>query len=370
MKFKQAKPVVVIVTPAWADANNGNWQTARRWARHLSAKHTVLLADRWPHSRLDLGPGAGLQPQARVNDLALQAQAMLALHARRSAASINAWHRQRGALGLAVVLTGTDLYKDLHSADGTTVAEVQQSMRAAQHLVVLQDQALRDLPAALAHKATLIFQSTTTRRAVDKPDLRHHPLRALMVGHLRDEKDPLTLMQAACLLHQVMPLQKPACAPSIRIDHLGAALEPQWAAAALATQAQCPLYRWLGACTHETARRRIQRAHVLVHTSRIEGGAHVIMEAVCSATPVLASRVAGNVGMLGSDYAGYFEVGDAQGLARALQRFQTDEEFRFTLQAQARLRAACFEPAREAQGLHALVNALLATSPASVRGLR
>jgi glycosyltransferase involved in cell wall biosynthesis len=52
---------------------------------------------------------------------------------------------------------------------------------------------------------------------------------------------------------------------------------------------------------------------VLVHASRIEGGAHVIAEAVRSGTPVIASRIEGNVGMLGADYAGYFECNDAAG---------------------------------------------------------
>jgi len=35
------------------------------------------------------------------------------------------------------------------------------------------------------------------------------------------------------------------------------------------------------------------------------GGAHAILEAVCRGTPVVASNVSGNVGMLGSDYDGY-----------------------------------------------------------------
>ena len=41
------------------------------------------------------------------------------------------------------------------------------------------------------------------------------------------------------------------------------------------------------------------------------------MEAVRSGTPVVASRIDGNIGMLGQDYAGYFEWGDAAALAAA-----------------------------------------------------
>jgi glycosyltransferase involved in cell wall biosynthesis len=98
----------------------------------------------------------------------------------------------------------------------------------------------------------------------------------------------------------------------IRIDHIGEALDPALGAAAQATMAAVPNYRWLGGLPHEEVRRRIQRAHVLIHCSRMEGGAHVIMEAVASGTPVLASRIDGNVGMLGADYGGYFPPGDAR----------------------------------------------------------
>jgi hypothetical protein len=38
---------IVIVTPALADANNGNWQTARRWADMLSQAYRVRLAAGW-----------------------------------------------------------------------------------------------------------------------------------------------------------------------------------------------------------------------------------------------------------------------------------------------------------------------------------
>lgn len=360
MTSKQARTVVVIVTPAWADANNGNWQTARRWARHLSAKHTVVLVDGWPQGRMQaVGASAAGLKAAQLQALASQAQAMIALHARRSAASIQAWHGHHGTPGLAVVLTGTDLYKDLPSPEPGIAQTVMGSLQAAQRLVVLQDQASLDLPAALRHKAQTVFQSTTTRRQLSKADLGHSPLRAVMVGHLREEKDPRTLFGAAERLQLRAAGQTMPRGPGIRIDHLGAALDPALGAAARATQAACPLYRWLGGCTHEQARRRIQRAHVLVHTSRVEGGAHVIMEALCSGTPVIASRVAGNVGMLGADYAGYFEVGDADGLAQALLRFQLDPDFRAALQQQAQRRATCFEPAREAQAVQSLAQALV-----------
>jgi glycosyltransferase involved in cell wall biosynthesis len=115
----------------------------------------------------------------------------------------------------------------------------------------------------------------------------------------------------------------------------------------------------LGAQPHEATRRRIQRAHVLVHTSRMEGGAHVVMEAVCSGTPVLASRIDGNVGMLGADYAGYFEPGNAAQLAHLLQLARATQHqadgLLARLAAQCARRAPLFAPKAEQQALLNLV---------------
>jgi glycosyltransferase involved in cell wall biosynthesis len=174
-----------------------------------------------------------------------------------------------------------------------------------------------------------------------------------MVGHLRAEKAPQTYFAAARRL---------AGRPDIRLDHVGAALDPALGRAAQALQAEQPTYRWLGARSHAEARRRIQAAHVLVHPSLMEGGAHVVMEAVRSGTPVLASRIAGNVGMLGADYAGYFEPGDDVGLATLLAGCRDDRAILDRLAAQCALRAPLFDPARERATLRALLAAMLETS--------
>lgn len=317
---------VVIVSPALADANNGNWQTARRW-QHMLAPQAVRIVREWP----DAAASA-------------QDQVLLALHARRSAASIAAWAAARGAAGLAVVLTGTDLYRDIQSS-----IEARQSLALAQRLVVLQECGPDALPAVLRAKTSVIFQSTTARQTQAKSAQK---LRAVMVGHLREEKSPQTLFDAARLL---------AGQPTLFIDHIGDGLDAALGEQARATAAACPNYRWLGGQTHEATRRRIQRAHVLVHPSRMEGGAHVIMEAVRSGTPVIASRIAGNIGMLGKDYAGYFEWGDAAALAALLQRCRDTpgpQGLLAQLGAQCARRAPLFEPGAERSALLQLVQEL------------
>ncbi len=317
------KPSLCIVTPALADANNGNWQTARRWAQLLSGHYRVRLSRQWT------GQGEG----DAGDDL------LLALHARRSADSIAAWARLRPGRGLVVALTGTDLYRDI-----TSDAAAQRSLALAQRLIVLQEQGPLALPESLREKCRVVFQSSTPRATRDKT-ARH--LRVVVVGHLRAEKSPQTVWAAACAL---------APGEGIHIDHLGHALDPALGEAARQTQAACPHYRWLGGVSHASARDRIQRAHLLLHPSQMEGGAHVIMEAVLSGTPVLASRIAGNVGMLGAGYDGYFPPGDVGALLRLLRDCRADMAAPAStlarLQAQCASRAPLFQ--RDAERHHLL----------------
>ena len=114
-------------------------------------------------------------------------------------------------------------------------------------------------------------------------------------------------------------------------------------------------YLWLGGRPHGETRQRIRRARALVISSTIEGGANVIVEAVTSGVPVIASRISGNVGMLGRDYDGYFAVGDVGELCALLMRASTDESFLNHLRQQCAQRAPLFAPAREAAEVNALI---------------
>jgi putative glycosyltransferase (TIGR04348 family) len=320
---------IVLVTPALADANNGNWQTARRWARFLAAAYRVRLAADW-----------------QAGDEAL----MIALHARRSAGSVAAWRQAHPSRPLLLVLTGTDLYRDIEHD-----ASAQRSLALADRLVVLNALGPQRLPEALRSRCTVLLQSCSARQPLAKTG-RH--LRALMVGHLRDEKDPLTYLRA---------VQRLAGRADLRFDHIGAALDQALGAQAEALAARQGSYRWLDALPHAAVRRHIQAAHVLVHASRMEGGAHVVIEALRSGTPVLASRIDGNVGLLGEDYRGYFPAGDDAALAALLQRCRDDPDMLSGMRAQCDSRTALFAPETESAGLHELVAGLLRPHPGDCR---
>jgi putative glycosyltransferase (TIGR04348 family) len=267
---------------------------------------------------------------------------MIALHARRSAASMAAWRAAQPRRPLLLALTGTDLYRDIDSDAGA-----QQSLASADGLIVLNELGAQRLPAALRSKCQVLLQSCPVRRVLHKTP-RH--LRALMVGHLRDEKDPRCYFRAA---------QRLAGRVDILLDHVGAALDPALGAEARALAVAQPSYRWLGERPHAATRARIQAAHVLVHTSRIEGGAHVVIEAIRSGTPVLASRIDGNLGLLGSDYTGTFAAGDDAALATLLACARDDPDMLPAMQRQLALRAPLFSPEVERATLKTVVAELM-----------
>ena len=313
--------MVFIVTPGTRTANNGNWRTAARWAGMLRDRYKVIVQTEWRGERAD---------------------AMLALHARRSAESIKAFrtsHKGR----LAVVLTGTDIYGDLPGS-----VEAADSVRIADELVVLQEDALQMLSPEQRRKTRVIFQSAERKPTRAKPRDR---LDCVAVGHLRPVKDPGTIMEAWRLL--------PAEAP-IFMRHIGAPLDNELAKQARAMERHDKRYTYAGALPHAATRTAIARAHLLVHPSIAEGGANVIVEAVTSGTAVLASRIAGNTGMLGESYPGYFDAGDAGQLASRLVQAWEQRRYLRELQAACNRRRPLFTPSREERAIRELVASLLA----------
>ena len=158
-----------------------------------------------------------------------------------------------------------------------------------------------------------------------------------VLSHLRAVKDPLRAAYAARRL--------PA-ASRVRVLHAGRALSTAMAARARREMARNPRYRWLGERSHAAALAMIARARVVVLSSRLEGGANVIGEAAVNGVPVLASRVPGNVGLLGARYEGLFPLGDTAALTDLLTRVETDQAFYARLVRSMNALAPLFEPSR------------------------
>ena len=269
-------------------------------------------------------------------------EAIIALHARRSAESIAQYRLARPQGGLIVALTGTDVYRDIHDDPSA-----QQSLASADRLVVLQPKAIEELPFAFRAKCDVVFQSAPSLT----PGSRYQrAFDIVQVGHLRHEKDPFTPITALRLL--------PADS-RIRLVHIGTALDQHHADTMTLVSREEQRLKWLGGLTHGETRQRIKRAHLLVIASRMEGGANVIVEAVTAGVPVIASNISGNIGMLGDDYPGYFAFGDAAACAALMQRAETDERFYKRLTSACARRARLFAPEREAAAIRDVVSHVL-----------
>src|SRR3977135_4187762 len=164
---------VALICPVPPGSRLGNRITALRWQRILrELGHQAFIATAHPARDFD---------------------AMIALHARKSAEAVRATRQTPPTRPVAVALTGTDLYHDIHHD-----LRAQLSLQLADRLIVLHSGAQRELPPGLRHKALLVPQSAQKVRGKPPPATRTFDV--AVVAHMRKGKDPLRPSRAARLL--------------------------------------------------------------------------------------------------------------------------------------------------------------------------
>lgn len=300
---------IQLVTPAPLRINNGNRITALRWAALLKKLgHRVRITQSYDGR---------------------SCEALIALHARRSADSIRRFRELHPAAPLIVVLTGTDLYRDIRRDP-----KAKQSLELADRLVVLQRMALQELPKTLHKKTNVIYQSAEPLKA--KPPERKFAV--CLIAHLRDEKDPLRAPMAT----RRLPHDS-----GIELTHIGLALDESLAKKARVETARNPRYRWIGQLSHRSTRTKLAQSHLVCITSKMEGSSNVLSEALASGVPVIATRIAGLIGTLGNDFAGYFPVGDTTKLRELLLKAENDPTFYRKLKRHCARSAKWVQPKRE-----------------------
>src|SRR5215813_1608230 len=300
-----------IVTPAPPRTTYGNRITAERWARLLKTLgHRVLISEEYQSKPADL---------------------LIALHARRSHESIARFRQLNPNRPIILALTGTDVYRDIHEN-----SRARSSMELADRIVVLQPHALRELKQANRNKALVIYQSVESPTRLKKTQRSHNAdFQICVIGHLRPVKDPFRAAMAARTL--------PASS-RIRVLQVGAALSKQMARRASRELQINPRFSWLGEVSRARAFRSLAQSRVCIISSQMEGGSNVLSEAIVAGVPVLASRISGNIGILGENYPGLFRVGDTARLRYLMLRAETDREFLRDLEGHTSNLSSLFKP--------------------------
>ena len=296
--------------------------TALRWQRFLEELgFSVEVSESWS------GGDAGL---------------LIALHAYRSHQSIVQFKKKYPSRPIVLMLTGTDLYRDMQNH-----SEVLQSMEMADQLIVLQSSALDSIPPSLRYKAQVIYQSVE----IHLPDpVAKEDFLVSIIGHLREEKDPFCVARSLPLL--------PADS-KITVRHLGQAMNSQMEDLASNFNKTLNRYQWVGEVSHADALRTLSQSRLMVISSLMEGGAHVVSEAIALGIPVIASDIPGNRGLLGEDYPAYYPKGEERALANLLYRSETMPSFYASLQKHIGLRKELIKPVREKQSIQEMVGALI-----------
>src|SRR5262245_34365098 len=252
---------ILVVTPIVPRARTGNRVTALRWVRMLRGLgHRVLIV-----------PEYGSQP----------CDVLVALHARKSAPSVQRFRDEHPDRPIVLALTGTDLYEEIR-----TCPAARRSMKLATRLVVLQPAGLAELSEAVRIKTRVIIQSAEGPLRPTAPD--RSVFQVCVLAHLRPVKDPLRTAFAARLVPS---------SSQIQVVHLGIALDETLAEEALKEMAINPRYRWLGERPQAEALRMLARSRLMVLTSRLEGGANSVSEAIACSIPVICSRISGSIGL-------------------------------------------------------------------------
>lgn len=296
---------VCLWTPAPVGSRRGNRITSERWSRLLRRQ--------------------GFQVEHTHRKGRHSGDILIALHA---IACREVWARWQG-LRRVVVLTGTDL-------NGPQIAQALQTVEEADAAVVLQPLDRSRMPELLQARTRVILPS------VDLPPgltwQGGSECTALAIGHLREVKQPLTLPQALLLR------------PDWRGEHLGEEIEAGW----VEQLKQFPRFQWLGNLPRRAVLQRLARCACFVISSRSEGCSNALCEALAVGAPVLASDIAGNRGLLGDDFEGYFPVGDSAALARLLEPERLQRLAGWSIPWKERLSPRC-----EQQELKGLIESLV-----------
>lgn len=309
---KIGHPKIAVSCPFPLDSPQGNVVSARRIAELLGAG----VCHGMPEGEVDIA---------------------ILLHARRSAGVLREIRSKWPDAKVVVVLTGTDLYRDIPAGD----VDALWLLESADLLATYHEAAIADVPERFRKKARLGGKSLDIELPRARSERRENLL--TVVQHLREVKDPFLTARAAPDDYEVVTI--------------GRALEDDFKREARKLEAEKTNFRWLGERSRAEVLEWQMQATATVNSAAMEGGANAVIEAMFCGTPVLASRISGNVGLLGEDYPAYFDYGDRAGLRALIDKLGSGT-FREGLAGRVLERSRLFTREKERESWRAIINEL------------
>lgn len=298
---------ISLITPAKKYSRNGNRATALRWARILRGLgHRVHILVEYEGQKTDL---------------------MIALHAWRSAKSIVLYRSIYPKGRLLLALTGTDINSYIHSHPSITL----NSIEAADYLICLHSLVNTIISKEFHEKLRVIHQSAPPLKGYRKPTKLNFDI--CLIANLRNVKDPLRGAYA---------LRELPASSRLRLIHFGKAETKFWEKKANTEMRNNPRYIWKGQKKGWEVRKEFTKTQLMLISSLNEGGANVVSEALVAGVPIIASRISGNIGLLGEKYPGYFTAGNAVSLRRILLKCEQEPIFMAKLREHCKVRAKQF----------------------------
>jgi glycosyltransferase involved in cell wall biosynthesis len=214
-------------------------------------------------------------------------------------------------------MTGTDIYQGL--PEESQIGK--DALEEADRIVVPQEAAILKLPEEVRGK-TVVIRSSLDSIAI-KASPSRSPFVISVVGHLRPVKRSFLTIET---------LAKRPEWSDIEVWQIGQALDEEMRKKAEVWAKDYERYRWFGGLPRRESLALCAKSSLTINSSILEGGANAVLEAMTMGVPVLASRIEGNVGLLGDDYPGYFEEGQMDEALQAIvdQRVDLQEWIRLS----------------------------------------
>lgn len=317
---------ILIIAPKVQSNNSGNQATAKRWQQLLiEARHQVEISDSF---------------QAQIPDI------LIAIHLRKSHQSIVDFKSKFPSKPLITLGAGTDLYRDLSNQKYIDI--IKKSIKLSDTILVLQNLATSLFDEEAQKKVTVIYQSTDIDSFPTKvdPHSDKKEFRVVVIGHPREIKDSLR----AALASRELPSHS-----NIKVKLCGKPANSELLALIQQEAASNSRFHWQGELSRKQTWSTLRSSDVMVISSLGEGGANVVSEACVIGLPVLATKIDGNIGLLGEGYQGYFQPRGTKQLSSLMLRCEQNKAFLQTLREQIKSKSNLFSKQQESLTLQKVI---------------